>query len=120
MALSLNKTCIVCNKKFHYHYKCCGTNIQSEMGFCSTVCETLADLINMKEFKEGWNGYKANPIPQSVITKTIDLVGQLSPTPKVFPTARESVQLEYDMNDIYIELEIFEDRIEVYGDKENK
>lgn len=45
--------------------------------------------------KNNWNGYGAKPIPKIVIQKVGNLLTlNFKDKPKIFPTARESIQLE--------------------------
>ncbi len=71
----------------------------------------------MKSFKDleyGWNGDSAKPIPDSVIKTSQEILFSISSKlPEVYPTGRESIQLEYDKNEKSLEIEIFEDRFEI-------
>lgn len=61
----------------------------------------------ISRFKNGWDGYKARPIPLSVINRTKALLISLPRGAKVVPTSRSTVQIEYhkDGSD-YFEIEI--------------
>ncbi|MDC3418733.1 hypothetical protein [Aquibacillus salsiterrae] len=77
--------------------------------------KNIKKLIDISNFGKNWNGYGAQPFTQSLINSVLNLIGNLDRQPKIFPTGRKSIQLEYELtNDDYLEFEIFEDRIEVY------
>lgn len=80
------------------------------------------DLINkinsFENLKDNWNGYGAQPIPLKVINKAYTLANELTPVPEAFPTACDSIQLEWEINGVYVELEIFENEIKLYAEKE--
>lgn len=65
-----------------------------------------------RNLTEGWNGYDADPIPEVVITQAYEIIDDLWRQPEVFPTARKSIQFEYDNHGRSLEIEIFEDHIE--------
>ena len=72
---------------------------------------------SFKNFKDNWNGYGALPLPENVINKAIRLVNELYPIPEVFPTACDSIQIEWEINGVYVELEIFENEIKLYSER---
>lgn len=73
----------------------------------------LDRLEEIKKLKQDWNGNGAEPFGQDLVNKTIVILKGLSDQPQVFPTARNSIQLEYENGDCYLEFEIFGDRISV-------
>lgn len=50
----------------------------------------------IEQLPNGWNGNGAPTIPTDVIRKTLQLIESLPIQPEIFPTALESIQLEYD------------------------
>ena len=67
-------------------------------------------LRKIKELEYDWNGYGANPIPAVLIDKMKTLVWTLPIQPEIFPTARETIQFEFDLqNRSHIEFELFQD-----------
>lgn len=77
----------------------------------------IIDKINsFREFKDNWNGYGAEPLSNIVIDRALDLAKQLNPTPEVFPTGRNSIQFEWESDILYLELEVFEDRIDIFNE----
>lgn len=83
-----------------------------------TKKEAIEKIELFRGLKQNWNGYNAEPISHTVINRAVDLVKLINPTPNVFPTGRNSIQLELVMDGIYFELEIYEDRIETYTENE--
>lgn len=65
--------------------------------------------------KYNWNDNGALPLPMSLIEKAKNLALQIEPTPHVYPTANDSIQFEWMSGDLYLEMEIFEDKIEIYS-----
>lgn len=53
-------------------------------------------------------------VSENVITKALDFVKEISPIPDVYPTARNSIQFEWETGERYVEIEVFEDKIELY------
>jgi len=84
--------------------------------------KAIEKILHFKDLKQDWNGYGAESLSKELIIKAIKLIKEFKPTPEVFPTARNSIQFEWEeikdnpKHEIYFELEIFEDRIEMYGD----
>lgn len=71
---------------------------------------------SFKELERNWNGYDAEPIPEAVINKALELAKQLQPTPEfVAPTARRSIQFEWEVDGLYTEVEVFNDKIEIFS-----
>lgn len=69
----------------------------------------------------GWNGYEADPIDKSIIDDVKSQLYLLSIQPDVFPTARNSVQLEFHHdNGNYLEFEIFRDKVVKLCETNNK
>lgn len=77
-------------------------------------------LKEISEFKENWNGYGAEPIDKDLIDECKIIVNQVSVYPEIFPTANKSIQLEYDSDEAYIEIEIFSDRYTLFCEVNNK
>lgn len=59
---------------------------------------------------ENWNGYGAKPFSQSLIERARHVILNLDAQPEVFPTAANSIQIEYEKeNGEYLEVQIVED-----------
>ena len=75
----------------------------------------IMKLQGFKNLKENWNDYGAPPISHSLIDTAIKIIQEIKVQPQLFPTARNSIQLEYEkINGEYLEFELFEDKIEMY------
>ena len=69
-------------------------------------------LDSFKKLEYNWNNNKAEKIPESLIGKSKKILDEIYYQPDIYPTARNSIQLEYeDENGKYLEFEIFEDII---------
>ncbi len=72
-------------------------------------------LNQFKTLKCDWNGYDAAPIPSSAIDTAKTFLKSLRSGNinlngwEVFPTARETIQLEKTVGDDYVEIEIYKD-----------
>lgn len=77
--------------------------------------EKFINLVRLREIsklKKDWNGYGADEIPLSVIKRCEDVIKVLDVQPEVFPTGRQSVQIEYELDDgSYLEFEFLEDKV---------
>ena len=84
----------------------------------STVkTNSLVKLFEMKDLEENWNGNGAGGFSANLLSFVRDVILNLSVEPAVFPTARDSIQLEYE-NDAgdYLEFELFENgRIKMFA-----
>lgn len=87
------------------------------------LIEKLGDkyfrLESFSSLKKGWDGYHAEAIPESVISKTRDLLLEVktpsNPKLQVFPTGRKTVQIEYYIDDNnQIEVEVFQEHYNVF------
>jgi len=90
-----------------------------ENHFLKKQTKNFIKLHSYESLEEGWDGYDAPPVPKSVIDRAINIVShpELKNQPEVFPTARESVQLEYHKpNENYLEIEVFSDYFNIYED----
>ena len=69
--------------------------------------ENLLKLDEIKNLKRNWNGNQAKPIPKKIVNKTKSLIINLDKQPQIFPTANDSIQIEYDgENNSYLELQV--------------
>lgn len=79
--------------------------------------DCLEKLFEMKNLEENWNRNGAGRLSANLISFVRDVILNLSEEPSVFPTARDSIQLEYE-NDAgdYLEFELFENgRIKMFS-----
>jgi hypothetical protein len=84
----------------------------AEEGFA----ESLTVLHKISLLEANWNTYGAKPFSTDIIAKTTGLIFQLSKPPMIFPTGRNSIQLEFYNNDKYLEIEIFETSYKYFTD----
>ena len=68
-------------------------------------------LTEIAGFKKNWNNYGADPFDDKLIDRVYNLLNTLPFSPKLFPTANDSIQLEYYSGDDYLEFEVFVDKI---------
>lgn len=76
----------------------------------------LNKLETIRSLGYNWNGNGAEPFSKIHIDNVRDLLFGLDIQPEVFPTAAQSIQIEYDgENDSYLEFQIYEDcKVEIY------
>lgn len=85
-------------------------NISTQLPY--GVLKNIARLESFRNFRANWNGNGALPFRERVIDKAKLILFNLPKQPEIFPTARQSVQFEYEKeNGDYLEFEIFEDSI---------
>ena len=66
-------------------------------------------LQEISKLEYGWNGNDAEPFSDHLITAVRELIMFLEPQPSIFPTACESIQIEYHKdNGDYLEFEIYD------------
>ncbi len=76
----------------------------------------LHKLDEIASYSDNWNYYGAKHIPHKVISATRELLNELGVQPEIFPTAAESIQLEYELpNGSYLEFEIQSDHVFVFS-----
>ena len=76
----------------------------------------LNKLNAIQSLKDGWNGNGAPAIPDVVIAKVRDIIEHIDIQPEIFPTALETIQLEFDNSRRdHMEIEIgAEDSAEIF------
>lgn len=83
------------------------TNISKESNLYK-LSSNLTLLESYKYLKDNWNGYGAKPFTSSFIERLKDIVIALEFSPKIFPTGRNSIQLEFEKkNGDYLEFEVY-------------
>lgn len=66
-------------------------------------------LIEIEELPQNWNGNRANIFSKTLISTVRRFVESAIVQPNIFPTARDSIQVEYENNrGDYLEFEFFE------------
>lgn len=104
-------------------YSLSGYNVDESL--CSGIDNVIIDeekMYNLKKLdqiamlKDGWNGNKANAFDTELISKVRSVLTSLKIQPEVFPTACDSIQIEYEKEDgSYLEIELrLADKWEVF------
>ena len=74
--------------------------------------QNLARLDQIAALEDNWNGYGAKAFPKELIDKCKDIINSLQLQPKIFPTGRQSIQFQYELEDrSYLEFEIRTEKI---------
>lgn len=74
--------------------------------------QNLFRLDEIAELEEDWNGYGAKAFSRELIDKCKGIINDLEFQPKIFPTGRQSVQFQYELEDrSYLEFEIFGEKV---------
>ena len=78
-----------------------------EKDFSPELKKNMLKLDEIRSLKRNWNGNHAKSISGKIVKKTKSLIINLDKQPQIFPTASDSIQIEYDgENDSYLELQI--------------
>lgn len=74
--------------------------------------------------ENNWNGYGASKFNTTVINKVRNIIYSLHRIPEVYPTGRDSIQVQFEKNNgDYLEFEVFENEIiclRIIGENENE
>ncbi|MCH7413208.1 hypothetical protein MM213_06925 [Belliella sp. R4-6] len=79
--------------------------------FFSPLLNNIDTLKSIKNLPKGWNGENTFKFSEDLIQKVYNILSILTFQPEIFPTGRNSIQLEFEREDNYLEFEIFEDKI---------
>lgn len=79
----------------------------------SKLSKNLERIEEIALLEQNWNDNEAEPFTVKLVNKVRDVVLSLDIQPDVFPTAAESIQIEYEdeVKGKYLEFEIYEDAI---------
>uniref|UniRef100_UPI0040577811 hypothetical protein n=1 Tax=Acetatifactor sp. TaxID=1872090 RepID=UPI0040577811 len=78
----------------------------------SAQLENLDRINDIRKLEDNWNGYDSKAINDTVIAMAEEVIRSISYQPKLYPTGRDSIQMQYELNDrSYLEFEIFADKI---------
>ena len=73
------------------------------------LIENINTINSFQNLEPNWNYNDAQAISKAVVTKTIKIIKSLDLQPEVFPTGRNSIQIEFEKeNGDYLEFEFFE------------
>ena len=93
--------------KFNSH-----SEFENDVPDIDDMIKSLEILREISKWDEDWSGNKIDPVPKKVMDTACNIVRNLFHQPNIFPTGRESVQMEYHRSDrSYLEFEIFETEI---------
>lgn len=79
-----------------------------------TLEYNLKKINEMYKFEEGWDGYDANPISKETLDLTKSLLKRIKMQPEVFPVATGGIQLEYEKENNYLEIELCENSLSLF------
>lgn len=79
--------------------------------------KSLARLLEIEQLQDNWNGNGANCFSESILLFARKIVMSSLIQPAIFPTARDSIQFEYENESgDYLELELFEnERVKMFS-----
>ena len=91
---------------------CAGKNFHTS----SELLKNINKINSFASLPDNWDGYGAKSFNGKFLNTVIDILKGLSVQPEVFPTGRDSIQIEYEPSDNkYLEFEIYENgRISMY------
>lgn len=86
-----------------------GSGIHNYLTAYGQKKSNISKLDDIRRFKENWNGNNAPPFQAHLIYVVNDLIQNKLPSqPEIFPTANNSIQLEYEKaSGAYLEAEVF-------------
>lgn len=88
------------------------TCVNIDLQFTQAMQINLDKLKEIALFKENWNGYGAKPLSESVIKRAEDVIRGVCIQPRLFPTADNTIQMEYEKTSgAYLEIQITSDEV---------
>jgi hypothetical protein len=95
--------------------------------YFSTESKAYSDLLirmnEIESFNDNWNDFGASKFSAELITKAKEFLSNIvaiAPVISIFPTASDSIQIEWEKENKYAEVEIFLDNIKVYAERDDK
>ena len=86
------------------------SSIKNRIIINEDILSNMNKLSEISKLQSNWNGNGALPFSKALIDKVRSILLTLPIQPEVFPTADNSIQLEYDgKNKSYLEFQIYED-----------
>lgn len=80
--------------------------------------KNIKNLSEIGQFQDNWNQYGAKKFSQELVFKCMQIITStdLSFQPEIYPTARRSIQMEYEPDrNHYFEIEVFDNSIKLYA-----
>lgn len=84
------------------------------------LCKIISNekIKAISKLEKNWNGNGADRFSKKLIKVAYEIIDNLEMQPEIFPTARDSIQLEYENSSKdYLEFEIFKDKIKMFSYK---
>lgn len=79
-----------------------------------TLEENLKKLNQIAKLEDNWNENGANKFSKELINKVDNMLHLLKCQPEIFPTANDSIQLEWENEDEYYEVNVFENKVHIF------
>ena len=77
-----------------------------------TIISNMKRLQEIRSLRPDWNGYGADCFSGELIDICENIVESLKYQPQIYPTGRNSIQLQFELDDrSYLEFEVFADRV---------
>lgn len=73
--------------------------------------EIIKRIESFRDLGYNWNGYEAKPLSETAILAAIDFVKLIgySSNMEVFPTQCDTIQIEWENDEYYVETQIYPD-----------
>ena len=82
-------------------------SVSIAISYTASMHRNLAKLEHFASLKENWNGYGAKPFSRKLLDTAEGIIRGLSRQPEIFPTADDSIQMEYEKVDGgYLEIQL--------------
>lgn len=95
--------------------------------YFSTESKSYSDLLTrineIESLDDNWNDFGASKFSVELITKAKEFLSNIiaiTPVISIFPTASDSIQIEWEKENKYAEAEIFLNNIKIYAERDNK
>jgi len=99
----------------------------SSHDYFSTESKAYSDLLirinEIGALDDNWNDFGVSKFSAELITKTKEFLSNIvaiAPVISIFPTASDSIQIEWEKENKYAEAEIFLDKIKIYAERDDK
>ena len=98
--------------KYYNQHDSSSNNLNNELQDTYQQCLNLKKINDISLLKENWNGYGALTFSKETILTAQNVISLLSKQPDLYPTGRDSIQMQYELPDnSYLEFEVFKDKI---------
>lgn len=77
-----------------------------------SMIENLWRLGEISKLDDDWDGFGTESFDATLIDIVRNIIKNVNIQPEIYPTGRDSIQLEYELEDrSYLEFEVFKDKI---------